>query len=55
MTQQLLFEHQKYNDDKTNKMLSDYHKIFLNGMKLYHDNYMEPLKNNIHILQFDFI
>jgi hypothetical protein len=54
MTQQLLLEHQKKNDDNTKQMLFAYHKNFVNGMKVYHNNYYEPLKNDIHILKSDF-
>ena len=53
-TNQMFLEHQKQNDDKTNQMFINYHKNFVNGMKLYHNNYVEPLKNDIHILQSDF-
>jgi hypothetical protein len=35
-------------------MFLDYHTNFVNGMKLYHNNYYEPLKNDIHILKSDF-
>ena len=45
MTQQLLLEHQKQNDDKTNERFLDYHTNFVNGMKLYHESYYEPLKS----------
>ena len=46
MTQQLLLEHQKQNDDKTNERFLDYHTNFVNGMKLYHESYYEPLKSD---------
>jgi hypothetical protein len=54
MTQQLLLEHQKKNDDKTKQMFSDYRKEIVDGLQMYHDRYYEPLKDNIHILQSDF-
>ena len=65
MIQQLLLENQKYNDDKTNQKFSNYHKQIENGTKAYHDqfkhtmeiyhqNFVDPLKNDIHILQSDF-
>ena len=53
-TNQLLLEHQNKNDDNTKKMFLAYHTNFVNGMKLYHNNYYEPLKNDIHILKSDF-
>ena len=53
-TNQLLLEHQNMNDDRTNKMFLAYNANFVNGMKLYHNNYIEPLKNDIHILKSDF-
>ena len=53
-TNQLLLEHQNMNDDRTNKMFLAYNANFVNGMKIYHDNYIEPLKNDIHILKSDF-
>jgi hypothetical protein len=65
LTQQLLLENQKYNDDKTNQTFINYHEKIENGMKAYHDqflngmskyhkNFIDPLKNQIHILQSDF-
>ena len=65
LTQQLLLENQKYNDDKTKQTFINYHEKIENGMKAYHDqflngmskyhkNFIDPLKNEIHILQSDF-
>jgi hypothetical protein len=39
MTQQLLLEHQKKNDDKTKKMLLDYNKYIQESVSAYHNSY----------------
>ena len=54
LTNQRFLDYQNMNDDRTNKMFLAYHTNFVNGMKLYHNNYYEPLKNDIHILKSDF-
>jgi len=54
MTQQLLLEFQKQNDDKTNKMFSDYNKKLQNAYIAYHNNYYEPLVTEHNNLQTDF-
>jgi hypothetical protein len=65
ITQQLLSEYQKNNDEKTNQKFIDYynhidnemqtyHDKLIDGMKVYHSKHIAPLKNDIHILQSDF-
>ena len=54
MTQQLLLEHQKKNDDKTKKMLLDYNKYIQESVSAYHTNYYEPLLREHNNLQTDF-
>jgi hypothetical protein len=54
MTQQLLLEHQKQNDDKTKKMFVNYHKNIKDGFIAYHNNYYEPLLREYNNLQTDF-
>ena len=65
ITQQLLSEYQKNNDEKTNQKFIDYynhidnemqtyHDKLIDGMKVYHSKHIVPLKNDIHILQSDF-
>ena len=54
ISQQLLLEFQKQNDDKTNKMFSDYNKKLQNAYIAYHNNYYEPLVTEHNNLQTDF-
>jgi hypothetical protein len=54
MTQQLLLEHQKQNDDKTKQMFSDYHKYIKDSVSAYHNSYYEPLLREHNNLQTDF-
>ena len=51
---QKLLENQKYNDDLTNQKFTELNNTIRNGVSAYHTNYIEPLKNDIHILQSDF-
>ena len=54
MTQQLLLEHQKKNDDKTKKMFLDYNKYIQESVSAYHNSYYEPLLREHNNLQTDF-
>ena len=51
LTQQLLLEHQRKNEEYTNKLLQNQHKQFKDGFKEYHTHYIEPLhkyQNELH-------
>ena len=50
-TQKLLLEHQRKNEEYTNKLLQNQHKQFKDGFKEYHTHYIEPLhkyQNELH-------
>jgi hypothetical protein len=53
-TNQLFLEHQKQNDEKTKKMFVNYHENIKDGFIAYHNNYYEPLLREYNNLQTDF-
>ena len=51
LTQQLLLEHQRKNEQNTKELLQNQHKQFKDGFKEYHTHYIEPLhkyQNELH-------
>ena len=54
MTQQLLLEHQKQNDNKTKQMLLEHHENLKDGFNAYHETYYQPLVNDYNNLKSDF-